>query len=49
MAQWLSSHAPLQWPGFTDLDPGWGPDLALLVKTHCGGIPHKIEEDGHRC
>ena len=26
-----------------------GVDLALLVKPHCGSIPHKIEEDWHRC
>ena len=26
-----------------------GTDLALLVKPCCGGTPHKIEEDWHRC
>ena len=26
-----------------------GMDLALLIKPHCGGTPHKIEEDWHRC
>ena len=26
-----------------------GTDLALLVKPCCGCIPHKIEEDWHRC
>ena len=26
-----------------------GMDLALLVKTCYGGIPHKIAEDWHRC
>ena len=26
-----------------------GMDLALLIKPHCGGTPHKTEEDGHRC
>ena len=26
-----------------------GIDPALLVKPCCGGIPHKIEEDWHRC
>ena len=26
-----------------------GTDLALLVKPCCGGIPHKIEEDWHKC
>ena len=26
-----------------------GADLALLVKPRCGSIPHKIEEDWHRC
>ena len=26
-----------------------GMDLALLIKPCCGGIPHKIEEDWHRC
>ena len=26
-----------------------GTDLALLITTSCGGIPHKIEEDWHRC
>ena len=26
-----------------------GADLALLIKPCCGGIPHKIEEDWHRC
>ena len=24
-------------------------DLALLIKPHSGGIPHKTEEDCHRC
>ena len=28
MAEWLSSRAPLQGPGFAGLDPGHGP-------THC--------------
>ena len=26
-----------------------GADLALVIKPHCGGIPHKIGEDWHRC
>ena len=26
-----------------------GADLAPLIKPHCGGIPHKVEEDWHRC
>ena len=26
-----------------------GADLALLVESCCGGIPHKTEEDWHRC
>ena len=26
-----------------------GMDLAPLVKPRCGGNPHKIEEDWHRC
>ena len=26
-----------------------GTDLAQLVKTHCGSLPHKTEEDSHRC
>ena len=26
-----------------------GTDLALLIKPCCCGIPHKIEEDWHRC
>ena len=26
-----------------------GPDLALLIKPHCGSIPYKIEEHWHRC
>ena len=26
-----------------------GPDLALLIRPHCGSIPHKIEKDWHRC
>ena len=26
-----------------------GTDLALLVKPCCSSIPHKIEEDWHRC
>ena len=26
-----------------------GTDLGLLVKPHCGGVPHKLEEDWHRC
>ena len=26
-----------------------GADLALLVKPRCGGIPHKIEKEWHRC
>ena len=26
-----------------------GVDLAPLVRPHCGGIPHKMEEDWHRC
>ena len=26
-----------------------GIDLVLLVKPHWSGVPHKIEEDGHRC
>ena len=26
-----------------------GVDLAPLVKPHCGGIPHKIEENWHGC
>ena len=25
-----------------------GVDLTLLIKAHCGSIPHKIEGDGHR-
>ena len=24
-------------------------DLAPFVKLHCGGIPHKVEEDCQRC
>ena len=24
-------------------------DLVQLVKPHCGSVPHKIEEDWHRC
>ena len=26
-----------------------GVDLAPFIKPSCGGIPHKIEEDWHRC
>ena len=26
-----------------------GADIALLVKPCCGGIPHKVEEDGKGC
>ena len=26
-----------------------GADLVPLIKPHCGSIPHKIEEDWHRC
>ena len=26
-----------------------GADLALLVKPHCGGVPHKIEKDWPIC
>ena len=26
-----------------------GTEIALPVKPHCGGTPHKIEEDWHRC
>ena len=26
-----------------------GTDLALLIKPCCSGIPHKVEEDWHRC
>ena len=26
-----------------------GTDLALLVKPCCGGIPHEMEGDWHRC
>ena len=26
-----------------------GMDLALLIKPCCDGVPHKIEEDWHRC
>ena len=26
-----------------------GMALALLIKPCCGGVPHKIEEDCHRC
>ena len=26
-----------------------GIDLGLLIKPHCGSIPHKVEEDWHRC
>ena len=26
-----------------------GVDIALLIKPHCGGLPHKIAEDGHGC
>ena len=26
-----------------------GADLPLLIKPCCGGIPHKTEEDWHRC
>ena len=25
-----------------------GADLAVLIKPHCGSIPHKVEEDQHR-
>ena len=25
-----------------------GTDLVRLIKPHCGGIQHKIEEDWHR-
>ena len=24
-----------------------GVDLALLIRSHCGGVPHKVEEDWH--
>ena len=26
-----------------------GVELALLIKPHCSDIPHKVEEDWHRC
>ena len=26
-----------------------GVDLAQLIRPHCDGIPHKIEEDWHGC
>ena len=26
-----------------------GEDLTLLIEPRCGGVPHKIEEDWHRC
>ena len=29
--------------------PILGADLAPLIKPCCGSIPHKVEEDGHRC
>ena len=32
-------------PGFTGSDA----DLALLIKPCCGRVPHKVEEDWHRC
>ena len=35
--------------GFTGSDPRHRPDPALLIKPCSGSIPHKIEEDGHRC
>ena len=34
-------------PGFTGLDPG--ADLVPLIKSPCGSIPYKTEEDWHRC
>ena len=39
MAEWLGSHAPLQWPGVL---PVWvlGTDMAPLTGPCWGGVPH---------
>ena len=48
VAEWLSLCPPLQRPRVCRFRfPGT--DLAPLVKPRYGGIPHKIEEDWHRC
>ena len=40
-------HSALAAQGLQIWIPGM--DLALRVKLHCCGIPHKVEEDWHRC
>ena len=49
VAQWLSLHVLLRWPGvhrFTF----WVRTCILLVKPCCGRHPtYKVEEDGHGC
>ena len=44
----------VQFARSTSVVHGWqawipGVGLAPLIKPQCGGIPHKIEEDWHRC
>ena len=47
LTQWLSSCSASVARGSQVVIPGT--DLAPLVQPACGGIPHKIEEDWHRC
>ena len=47
VAKWLSSHTPLQHPGFMGLDPGH--DLLHSSATLWWWSTYKIEEDWHRC
>ena len=49
VAQQLSLHISLRWPGVCRLR-SWMRTYALLVKPCCGRRPtYKVEEDGHGC
>ena len=49
VAQRLSSHVPLRWPGVRQFRSRVG-IYAPLIKPRCGRRPtYKVEEDGHGC
>ena len=48
VVQQLSANIPLLWPQVQGFGSPAGTNTPL-VKPCCGGIPYKVEEDGHGC
>ena len=46
--KWLSARAPLRQPGVRRFR-SWVRTDAPLCNPCCGGVPYKVEEDGHGC